>query len=159
MKISCRTAAFAAIGAVIAVPAFAEGDPGRSWFAGASKEDAALTYGTPESDDVVLTLNCVRGSGAVNIFIGETSEMFKPGQKTTVAFGVGAVKASFPGEFKVNEEAGVPSLEARAQAAAPVFAAMNDRETIALAIGAWNLKVPLKGVGAKAAEFVKACSR
>lgn len=47
----------------------------------------------------------------------------------------------------------------RTTAGAEDFAAMKEDETLTVAIGKWNTAFPLKSLGCKAGEFIKACSK
>jgi hypothetical protein len=154
-------------GPLLAHAASAADDPAAVWATtyyngegdGNVKNEAALSYGVPDSEETVLSMRCVEHSGELSIFISDTSDTFKPGQKTTVSFSVGVVKASFPGEILANEMSGIPSAEVKAPVADPVFQAVKDTERLTIAINTWSNSVPLKGASAKMAEFITACSK
>lgn len=159
MKHACRMAAFAVVAALATAPALAQEDGAYSWFTGQDEGESSLIYGNLESgEDNGLTFTCTKGSGTATIFVSETSETFKPEQKVSLVLSIGATKATLDAKTTPNEMAGIPSAEASVPTANPIFAAMTDSETLMVAVDAWNTKIPLKGIGAKAAEFAKGCS-
>jgi hypothetical protein len=160
MKFAREMVVLAVIAGFAATAALAEEFTGYSWFSSEDASSPSLTYGNIESgEDTGIALFCTRSSGKVKIFVGETSEAFKPKQKVTLDLTIGSVKTSLSSTILPNEMSGVPSAETSAPASDPIFAAMKDDETLTIAIGKWNTAFPLKGVGTKAAELVKACSK
>ena len=100
----------------------------RVWTLGGLEEKNAdsiyLGYGVPESDDSLGSFTCAPGSGLVKIWIAETSDKLKAGDKATAILSVGEKTAKVAGKLVPNEEAGVPSFEGRLPAKDPIFAAM-----------------------------------
>jgi len=96
----------------------------RQWTLDASDEDAYLIFGVPESDDVGLSLWCPIQKGEINIFVPEAHATLPAGKEVTLVIKAGDETAEIPARTEVNEEAGATSVEARANADHPVFAAM-----------------------------------
>jgi hypothetical protein len=122
-------------------------------------ESITLSYSVPESDYITVVFSCKPKSGAVDVFISETSAKLKPGKKATATLTVGETKATSAGKLIVNEDAGVPSFEGSLPASDPVFAAMAGGETLAMAVGPSKDTVTLKGAGEKPEKFAAACAK
>lgn len=137
---------------------------GRVWtLSGLDKkksEDFSLDYSVPESDYITITFGCKAKSGAVDVFISETSPKLKPGRKAAATLAVGDAKATFPGKLLVNEDAGAPSFEGSVPAKEPLFAALaGGVGTLAITVGPSTDTVTLKGAGGKFAKFNAACAK
>jgi hypothetical protein len=122
-------------------------------------ESITLAYSVPESDYITLVFSCKPKSGAVDVFISETSAKLKPGKKATATLAVGETKATSAGKLMVNEDAGVPSVEGSVPAGDPIFAAMAGGGTLAMMVGPSKDTVTLKGAGEKPKKFAAACAK
>lgn len=136
---------------------------GRVWILGGLEDKNAdsiyLGYGTPESDDSVVSFTCAPESGVMKIWISETSDKAKAGEKATALLAVGATKAKAAGKLMPNEEAGVPSFEGRLPAKDPIFTAMATGETLDLSVGSAKHSTPLAGDSDKFRKFAAACAK
>ena len=134
----------------------------RVWTLGGLEEKNAdsiyLGYGVPETDDSLGSFTCKPGSGAVKIWIAETSDKLKAGGKATAILSVGETKAKVAGKLMPNEEAGVPSFEGSLPAKDPIFAAMAGGETLVIAVGPAS-DAPLTGAADKFKKFAAACAK
>lgn len=149
---------------ILAALSAARAEPdARAWILGGLEDKNAdsiyLGYGTPESDDSVVSFTCAPESGVAKIWISETSDKLKAGEKATALLAVGGTKAKAAGKLMPNEEAGVPSFEGRLPAKDPIFAAMAAGETLDLSVGAAKHSAPLAGASDKFQKFAAACAK
>lgn len=135
----------------------------RVWTLGGLEDKNAdsiyLGYGVPETDDSLGSFTCAPGSGVVKIWIAETSDKLKPGNKATAILSVGEKTTKVAGRLAPNEEAGVPSFEGRLPAKDPIFAAMTSGETLGVAIGGAKRTAPLAAAAEKFKKFAAACAK
>lgn len=115
----------------------------REWSLDASDQDAYLIFGVPDSDDVGISMWCPIRQGLVNVFMPETSEDLQPGKTVPMVIEAGGTKAAFKAKTEVNEDAGIPSAEAKVPADAPVFAAMAEADRFKIIIGGQETVFPL----------------
>jgi len=135
----------------------------RVWTLGGLEEKDAdsiyLGYGVPETDDSLGSFTCAPGSGSVKVWIAETSDKLKAGDKATATLSVGQKTAKVAGKLIPNEEAGVPSFEGRLPAKDPIFSAMTGGETLDIAIGGAQRTAPLADAAEKFRKFAAACAK
>lgn len=122
-------------------------------------DSVTLAYSVPESDYITLVFSCKPKSGAVDVFISETSAKLKPGKKATATLAVGETKTTTAGKLLTNEDAGAPSFEGSLPASDPIFAAMAGGGTLAMTVGPSKDTVTLKGAAEKAKKFSAACAK
>ena len=143
-----------------ATPSYAQQADERTWRLKAPTDQSPwLAYGTDNAEDTSIVFNCKIGSGIVEVFIGETSKALKPGRSMTGSLIAGSVTSKLPGRTLPNEEAGVPSFEGKLPATDPLFAALSKATTLAMAVGPWRQRVPLKDIGDKAMKFTGLCRK
>jgi hypothetical protein len=124
------------------------------------KADAVtLEYGMPETDWLTVIFSCKPGSGAVDVFVAETSVKLKPGRKATATLAAGSAKATFPGKLLVNEEAGAPSFRGLLPASDAIFPALAGGGTLTITVGPAKSTAPLKDAAEKARKFTAACAK
>lgn len=158
-----RTFALAGVLSILGLSGLSAQTSQRVWILGGLEEKDAdsiyLGYGTPESDDSVASFTCAPGSGVVKIWIAETSDKLKAGDKATATLSVGPKTAKVAGKLVANEEAGVPSFEGRLPAKDPIFAVMAGGETLDIAIGGAQRTAPLADATEKFKKFAAACAK
>lgn len=158
-----RTFALAGVLSVLALSGVGAQTAQRVWTLGGLEEKDAdsiyLGYGVPESDDSLGSFTCAPGSGVVKVWIAETSDKLKAGDKATAIFSVGDKKSKVAGKLIPNEEAGVPSFEGSLPAKDPIFAAMTGGETLNIAIGGAQRTAPLADATEKFKKFAAACAK
>lgn len=121
--------------------------------------EISLTYGVPESDDTMSSFVCKVGSGAVEVWVLETSAKLKAGKKASAVFSVDETKSTVAGALMPNEEAGVPSFKGKMPATDPLFAAMAQGKDLVVTIGPSRQTAPLKGAAEMIARFIAACAK
>ncbi|CAN5383597.1 hypothetical protein BH10PSE9_BH10PSE9_23580 [soil metagenome] len=62
--------------------------PGR-WMFSSDAGDVRLVFGTPNTDDIMLTASCASGSGAATVTIDHSSPELQPGVPVRVSFSAG----------------------------------------------------------------------
>lgn len=141
----------------------AEGAPEEFvWFNGDNDQtSASLIFGSRESaEDISVAFTCTRGSGTIRLFVAETGETLKPGQKVSVTLTAGTGKVDAEGEVVPNEMAGGTSSNVDLPASAPVFATMTEAAgTLEIAVADAEISLPLKGIGTKATDLAAVCRK
>lgn len=127
----------------------------REWIFDTNDEDAFLTFGVPETDDVGISFWCKIQSGEARVFLPEAGEDVKPGKKVKITFNVAGSKYSFDAETTLNEEAGNTSAEATFKISDKFFAAMKSADRFGVHVGKDESVFPLEG--ADIDSFVRAC--
>ena len=67
----------------------------REWTFDTNDEDAFLTFGVPETDDVGVSFWCKMQSGEARVFLPEAGEGLTPGRNVKVTFSVAGAKFTF----------------------------------------------------------------
>ena len=129
-----------------------------SWSTINDKDQATLRYGD-DSEESVVVFSCKPRSNAVRLFVGETDASLKPNEKTTAAISAGSQKATVRGRTVPNELAGVPSFMGGLEASDPLFAALTGSDNLVIKVAKSRTVVPLKSIGSKGADFIKACRK
>src|SRR5689334_15843557 len=129
-----------------------------SWSKINDKDQVTLRYGD-DSEESVVVFSCRPRSDAVRIFVGETDASLKPNEKATAAISAGGQKATVRGRTVPNELAGVPSFMGGLSAADPLFAALTGSDNLVIKVAKARTVVPLKSIGGKGADFIKACRK
>ncbi len=158
-----RTFVLAGVLFILALSGLGAQTAERVWTLGGLEEKDAdsiyLGYGVPETDDSLGSFTCAPGSGVVKIWIAETSDKLKAGEKATAILSVGQKTAKVAGKLVPNEEAGAPSFEGRLTAKDPIFAAMTSGETLNITIGGAQRTAPLADATEKFKKFTAACAK
>jgi len=128
------------------------------WSTSSEKDQASLRYGD-DSEESVVVFSCKPRSDAVRVFVGETDASLKPNEKATAAISAGSQKATVRGRTVPNELAGVPSFMGSLEASDPLFAALTGSDNLVIKVAKARTVVPLKGIGSKGADFIKACRK
>lgn len=140
------------------VPATLAQEDGRAWTLSEREGRMMLSFGTPESDDVMLTLSCSRGNGAVTVFVVAASEKLTPGETAEATLTIGKVRSTLRGGASVNMMDGIPSLSAVVGAAEPIFQALTgDAGVLAISVKGEVQRAPLRSLRANGAKFRTAC--
>lgn len=128
----------------------------REWTFDTNDEDAFLTFGVPETDDVGVSFWCKMQSGEARVFLPEAGEDLKPGRNVKITFSVAGAKFTFDAETTVNEEAGSTSAEAAFPIDSKFFSALKTADRFGVRIGKDESVFPLEG--ADIDSFVRACA-
>jgi hypothetical protein len=128
----------------------------REWTFDTNDEDAFLTFGVPETDDVGVSFWCKMQSGEARVFLPEAGEDVKPGLKVKITFSVAGSKFTFDAETTRNEDAGNTSAEAAFPIDGEFFSALKAADRFAVYIGKDESVFPLEG--ADIDSFVRTCS-
>ena len=90
--------------------------PGYDWHLNADAEEASLSYGMAETDDVPLDLSCRPGSGALQIL-----QAVAGGHPRVIALESGGDTATYPAQAEPSALHDGLDLTAEAHASDPVF--------------------------------------
>ena len=107
----------------------------RGWFYNAEGGEAKLAYGTPQSDDVVLSLTCAPGSGRVTLSQGRLR------RDARIELSAGGAADAFIGRNHIDELWGGYRVDAEAPSGAPVL--QRFRRGAVLSVRAGRTRTPL----------------
>ncbi len=115
----------------------------RQWTLDTTDDDAFLTFGVPETDDVGVSFWCPRESGEIRVFVPETDAALKP--EETISYTIAAAGENFAmsGRTMANEEAGSVSIESTFTPDAPILAALLKADRFTVKAGTSETIYPL----------------
>lgn len=138
---------------------FAQAANPHSWSL-STTDGAFLTLGAPDSpEETDISFSCEKPNGKVSVFVAETSEKFKPKQRASAVFSVGAVETKVAGKFMPNEDAGIASFQGEFSADDRIFEALRGSDRLTIGIGSWRHTFEPLGEDDKASKFAAACRK
>lgn len=146
-----------AVALLASAGADASAQEGRQWIGSAGPDGAALLYGTPQSDDIVIGFWCERATGDLVVSfrfepVGAADgmeidmELFSEG---------GAVVLLATGERMLLDDAFV--LEARTDLNRALRRIISEGETLSVMVQDGAEEIPLAGAAEEAAALFEAC--
>ncbi len=138
-----RTALLTAM-LIVATPAIAPAiAQEREWTLDTNSDDEAyMTYGVPDTEDVGLSLWCKIGSNALNIFVPRSG--WKPGSKNPIEIAITAASITDRVKAKIQDtQSEKISVEATVKTTSPLVQALPQAEHIDIDTGKHKLIVPL----------------
>lgn len=141
-----------------AAPAAPAPEAARSWVFDDNPEAPVLTYGTPESDDVVIAMSCEPADKMMRIteFVG--SDQLKPGTKATLKLTAGTASLALTGDAIANEMDGTVNVEVAGPPNPRLFALLKAGPQLVIEIHGSKETVPLAGATPHVATFEKLCA-
>lgn len=132
---------------------------GRSWVADSDENAAWLIYGTPESDDMLLSITCDKAAKALTVVFMTEPVSAKNPEKLPLEISSEGGRVSLVGEGKRSEMDDAYSLEAKTPVTPELNKLLTDaRRLLVKAQGAGQAEMPLDDVAVNgAADLVKGC--
>ena len=138
-------------------PAAAEG---RRWIADSGPEMAAVIYGTPESDDMVLSLTCERASKTLNVWFAPQPAPVQAMAEMpmTIASETGQLELKAAGNRSELDDS--YSLEAHTPLTPDIEKLLTGAKMVSLTVENHKTDMPLDDMAlAGVEELVKACRK
>lgn len=142
---------------MVAGPASAEG---RRWIADASAEIAAVIYGTPESDDVVLSIACERATKTVSLWFAPQPVPAKAPAKMPIALASEGASIQLQAEGHRSDLDDTYALEVRSPLTGDIEKLLTGARKLSITVEKHGTDFPLDdialgGVG----EVIGACRK
>ena len=115
----------------------------REWTFDVTDQDAFLVFGTPNTDDVGLSLWCKIASKRVKIFVAEPLSKQTAGKSVTLAVEANGSTYDLAAKTSENDQISGVSVEAEVLTSDPVVAAMKNSDFISIATGSHVSRYPL----------------
>ncbi|MFG1478634.1 hypothetical protein V5F53_08175 [Xanthobacter sp. V4C-4] len=145
-----------ALSTVLALTLPAAAQQKMTWHTQETEDSAALVFGVPETDEVLLFFVCKPGSDAVTAQSQIGSKGLEREAAATLTLAAGSVKKTLKGKAVGNEENTNVDVEAPARIA-DVKALAKGGATLSVEVKGAKQKVSLSGVGEALAKFEAAC--
>jgi hypothetical protein len=104
----------------------------REWTFDMTDQDAFLVFGTPNTEDVGISLWCKLGSKAIKIFVAEPNSKLKHGTNVKLTIEAGGKSFTFNGESGENDQIAGLSVEAELKTSDPLLEALQTADFIAV---------------------------
>ncbi|MDQ0505068.1 hypothetical protein [Xanthobacter agilis] len=140
--------------AVLTLPAAAQQK--MAWHLQQTEESAALVFGVPETDEVMLFFVCKPGADGVTAQSQIGSKGLEKDAVARLILSAGSVKKSLAGKAIANEESGAVDVEAPTTLA-DVKALTKGGSSLSIEVKGAKQKLSLSGVGEVFAKFEAAC--
>lgn len=148
-----RTAALTLLIALGATTALAQ--PARQWIFNSADEVVTLTYGTPESDDVVIAFTCEPAEKQLRISEFFATHGLTVGKEAKLTLSSGAQRLTYPGKAIKNEMDDTVNVEVLRAPDPALFALLKAGQPITIDADGRPQQVP--SAAAHAQAFEKAC--
>lgn len=129
----------------------------REWRFETGENEAFLTFGVPETDDIGLSFWCTPRSGEIKLFLPEVGGDAKPGADVKLRIKAGSRDATYDANTSTNEESGGVSAESRFRSGDPIFTDLQKADRFSLSVGGETWNFPLDNADMLA--LVDACAK
>jgi hypothetical protein len=134
------------------------------WFleapAATAEGRARLSYGAPETDDIVLRFSCAPASGVLDVLILHTQRRMKRGAPATARLRAGSASWSIRGAIRANDESLDESFAGSAAFNAAWFSRLAAADHLQISVGRAPAQVtPLSGAGETFLRFSALCAK
>ena len=155
-----RTGPAVSLGLALLYASAVSAADGRRWLADGDSEFARLIYGTPESDDMVLSLSCEKDTKTFWVWFAPQPIPVKASENMplTIASDAGELELTAQGNHSDMDDS--YSLEAKTTLT-PAFAKLlSQAKTISIKVENHKMDLPLDDIALKGAdELVQACRK
>lgn len=146
----------AALAALVALTLPAAAQQKMTWHTQETEDSAALVFGVPETDEVLLFFVCKPGADTVTAQSQIGSKGLEREAAARLVLSAGSVKKTFDGKAVGNEENANVDVEAPAKLA-DVKALAKGGSTLSIEVKGAKQKISLSGIGEALAKFETAC--
>jgi hypothetical protein len=129
----------------------------RQWSLDMGEDSAYLVFGTPDSDDVGVSLWCTLHTGDITLYIAETDPNLKPGRNLSATATLDGHHFRLRGKTQANEETGSISFETTLPVTHPLFGLMQKTDRVRVHVGHEDIAFPL--FDADVAGLIDACKK
>jgi hypothetical protein len=126
---------------LLVAPASAQGT--RQWIFDDNPEAPALSYGTPDSDDLLISFSCEPDEKRMTIVEAVGSKKLNPGGAATFRLGAGAAVLDLKGDAVADETTGTVNIEVVGAPNPRLFALLKAGPSLAIEVAGEKETIPL----------------
>ena len=142
---------------VLLAMAPASAESARQWIFDDNPEAPALTYGTPDSDDIVIAFTCEPGAKRMTIVEAVGAAKLEPGRVTTFRLTAGAATLDLTGDAIANETDGSVNIEVTGAPNPRLFALLKAGPSLKIEVTGEKETIPLADAAAHVPVLEKLC--
>lgn len=155
-RTTLRAAVVLALVAPLACALPAAAQQKMAWHTQENEDSAALVFGVPETDQVMIFFLCKPGTDGVTVQSVIGSKGLEKDAEARIILTAGGTKKTFTGKAVANEESGALDVEAAGQMA-DVKALAKAGGTMTVEVKGVKRSVSLSGIAPLVAKFETAC--
>ena len=145
------------VGLLAVSGATAAAQDARTWMFDDSSDFAALQYGTPESDDLVIAMTCEPKTRTMRIIEFVSAGNLTPGSPARLKLSNGPASLDYAGQAVANEMDGTVNVEVATMIDPKLFALLKAGPSLTVAVAGKQVAIPLKAAAAHVVALEKAC--
>jgi hypothetical protein len=142
---------------VLLAMAPASAESARQWIFDDNPEAPALTYGTPDSDDILIAFTCEPGQQRMTIVEAVGAAKLEPGRATTFRLTAGAATLDLTGDAIANETDGSVNIEVTGAPNPRLFALLKAGPSLKIEVTGEKETIPLADAAAHVPVLEKLC--
>ena len=155
-----RAAIICGLSATLVGSIAANASDGRRWIADKDSQTAQLIYGTPESDDMLLSLTCEKKTKTLWVFFAPSPAPEKPAAKMPITLSSEAGQAELTATGTRSEMDDSYSLEAKTTMTPDIAKVLAGAKTISVSADKRKTDVPLDDVALGViGDLVQGCQK
>jgi hypothetical protein len=133
---------------------------GRSWVADSNAEATWLIYGTPESDDILLSLTCERGTNTLTVWFAVPPASGNDPETLPLELGSAGGRVQLTGKTSRSEMDDLFSLEAKTAFTPEVEKLLTGGKTLSVKVEGGAQDMPIDETAQKGiADIVESCRK
>lgn len=140
---------------VMGVPALAEDN--RIWLFNDDPDTSVLQYGTPESDDMLLTMSCEPQAKVMRIVEFVSTDKLKPGTTAKFKLSAGTAALELTGDAVANEMDGSVIIQTSGPPNPRLFSLLKAGPMLVVEVLGGKETIPLAGALPHLPAFEKVC--
>jgi hypothetical protein len=129
----------------------------RQWIFDDNPEAPTLTYGTPDSDDILISFSCEPDVQSMTVVEAVGAAKLEPGRATPFRLSAGTATLELTGDAIANEINGAVNIEVVGPPNPRLFALLKAGPSLAIEVIGEKETIPLKDVAAHVAVLEKLC--
>jgi hypothetical protein len=157
-----RRYAITCVLALLAAPAFlgapAAAEATRTWIFDDNPELPVLMFGTPGSDEVLISFACDPQEKRLTIVESLASKKLNPGTTATFRLSAGSTNLDLTGDAVSSESDGTVSIEVSGPPNPRVFALLKGGPSLTIDVPGAKETIPLAAAAPHVANFEKLCA-
>jgi len=140
---------------LLVAPASAQG--ARQWIFDDNPEAPALSYGTPESDDLLIAFTCEPDQKRMTVVEAVGTKKLNPGIAAAFRLSAGAATLDLKGDAVASEADGTVNIEVVGAPNPRLFALLKAGPSLVIEVAGEKETVPLAGAAPHVPLFEKLC--
>jgi hypothetical protein len=130
---------------------------GRQWIFDDNPEAPTLSYGAPDSDDILISFSCEPAVQSMTVVEAVGAAKLEPGRPTTFRLSAGAATLELTGDAIANEIDGAVNIEVVGPPSPRLFALLKAGPSLAIEVIGEKETIPLKDAAAHVGVLEKLC--